>query len=94
MTCSHKLLECNRVNLYEQVVHSVMEYPDFTEPLSLASAGSFGLHAVEVQYKYRLFCSHRSKIHNHDLGGFDLGLTYDQGQFCLLKVNRAIYKET
>lgn len=32
-------------------------------------------------------------MHNHDLGGFDLRLTYDQGQFCLPKVNRTIYKE-
>ena len=34
MSCSHKLLECNRVDLYEQVVHLVMKYPDFSGPLS------------------------------------------------------------
>lgn len=34
MSCSHKLPESNRVDLYEQFVHSVMEDSGFNEALS------------------------------------------------------------
>lgn len=32
MNSSHKLVACNWVDLNEQVMHSVREYQDFTEP--------------------------------------------------------------
>ncbi len=78
MSCSHKLLKCNRVDLNEQVVHSVIEYPDFTEPPSWPALDHLDVMLLKCNINIDCSALIGGKIHNRDRGGFDLGLTYDQ----------------
>lgn len=82
------------MDLNEQVVHSVMEYLDFSEPLSWPPLDH--LDAMLFKCNINIDCSALTGAKSITMTWehFDLRLTYDQGQSCLLKANRTIYKET